>query len=120
MAGRRERLSPSGGPPGAEPVLAGAWDALEQATDPELGVSLVAMGLIRKLTVEGGRASVELTFTSMGCPWMDWIQDSIRTALLEAPGIEGVDIEIVWDRPWSRHDLREDARIRLVASGISL
>jgi metal-sulfur cluster biosynthetic enzyme len=92
--------------------------ALEQARDPELGISLVGLGLIRGIEVDGSHAQVRLTFTSMGCPWMDWINDSVREAVLTVPGIDGVEVEVVWDHPWSPRDLRPDARQDLNTLGI--
>jgi metal-sulfur cluster biosynthetic enzyme len=96
-----------------------AWQALEGVADPELGVSVVSMGLIRGLTVEKGVAAVKLTFTSMGCPWTDWIEKGVREKLLEVEGVHQVDLEVVWDRPWSRKDLRQDAREALKRMGIA-
>lgn len=93
--------------------------ALESARDPELGVSLVGLGLVQDVHVEGACAQVKLTFTSMGCPWMDWIQDSVRDALLRVPEIASVAIEVVWDRPWTPQSLRGDARRTLQDLGIS-
>jgi metal-sulfur cluster biosynthetic enzyme len=101
-----------------DPRAAACLAALEQARDPELGISLVGLGLIRGIAVDGSQAQVRLTFTSMGCPWMDWITDSVRQAVLSVPGIQNVDIEVVWDRPWSPRDLRPDARQDLDTLGI--
>lgn len=95
-----------------------AWAALESVKDPELDVSLVALGLIRGLTLAGDEVHVQLTFTSMGCPWTDVIRGNIREQLQRLPGIRSVVIEDVWDRPWSARDLRRDARRRLEEIGI--
>lgn len=101
------------------PLADRAIQALETVIDPELCVSVVSMGLIRGVEVTDGVARVKLTFTSMGCPWTEWIERDIRTALLALEGIHQVDLEIVWDRPWSRGDLRPDAREKLRRMGIS-
>lgn len=106
------------GPPTAD-VVAAAWERLESVHDPELPVSVVAMGLIRGIALDGARLRVELTFTSMGCPWKEWIERDVREALLSLPGIEEVEIEHVWARPWTRGDLRDDARRELRLVGIS-
>jgi metal-sulfur cluster biosynthetic enzyme len=111
-----------GGEPGVTQVdqnlVATARAALEEVKDPELDISLVGLGLIRDLSVQGGTAHVKLTFTSMGCPWTDMIRDSVREKLLSVHGVERVTIEDVWDRPWSPRDLRRDARARLNEIGI--
>ena len=83
----------------------------EQLKDFALGSGVVtAMALlgvsahevdIRGIEVEGGRVRVRMTYTSMGCPCMDMIQDDVRERLLRLPGVERVELEVVWE-PWSR------------------
>src|SRR5439155_1608773 len=77
---------------------------------PELPLSVVDMGLIYGAWLEGRTAYVKLTYTSMGCPCADFIVDDIRERLLHEAGVERVDVEIVWDPPWSKRMLSEDAR----------
>ena len=72
--------------------------------DPEYPISLVDLGLIRGVEVEGSQAKIKLTYTCMGCPAMDMIQDDVRDRLLEMDGIDEVDIEVVWET-WSRKDI---------------
>jgi metal-sulfur cluster biosynthetic enzyme len=96
------------------------WTALTEVEDPELPVSVVGLGLIVSLNYAADRrvAEVELTFTSMGCPAMEFIQDDIRARLLREPDVDEVVIEIVWDPVWTRSRIREDARARLRTLGI--
>lgn len=103
----------------SEALAAEAYRALGDVKDPEFPISVVSMGLIRGLAVEDGIAKVKLTFTSMGCPWTNWIEDGIRERLLALDGIQAVDIEIVWDKPWSRKDLAPDACAKLKKLGIA-
>ena len=101
-------------------VEARLWRALCAVEDPELPVSVVGLGLIVSLGWSpGGRhAAVELTYTSMGCPAMEFIQDDIRAALLADPDVDAVDIEVVWDPVWTRARSRSDARARMRSLGI--
>jgi metal-sulfur cluster biosynthetic enzyme len=99
-------------------VEARLWKALDEVEDPEIPVSVVAMGLIVSLQYVGRAAEIELTFTAMGCPAMDFIQDDIRERLLREPDVDEVRIEIVWDPVWTRARLREDARARMRELGI--
>ena len=96
------------------------WRALQEVEDPEIPISVVGMGLIVSLAyVADERAvDIELTFTAMGCPAMDFIQDDIRERLLREPGVDEVRIEIVWDPVWTRKMIREDARSRMRELGI--
>ena len=105
---------------GAERVEARLWDALRQVDDPEIPVSVVGMGLIVSLAYRSDRRAAELqiTFTAMGCPAMEFIEQDIREALLRDPDVETVEIEIVWDPVWTRSRIRENARARMRELGI--
>ncbi len=96
------------------------WSALEDVTDPEFPLSVVDMGLIYGLRREGETAHVQLTFTAMGCPCMDFILSDIRARLLREPGIGAVNIEIVWDPPWTRNRLTEKGKERLRRAGVAI
>ncbi len=85
----------------AVPTVEEVRRALGEVLDPEYPISIVDMGLIRGVEVEGGRVRVRMTYTSMGCPCMDMIQDDVRERLLRLPGVERVELEVVWE-PWSR------------------
>jgi metal-sulfur cluster biosynthetic enzyme len=80
--------------------------ALREILDPEYPVSIVDLGLIRGVAVDGSTLRVRMTYTSMGCPCMEMIQDDIRERLLHLPGVERVEIEVVWE-PWSRDHITE-------------
>ena len=99
-------------------VEARLWEALREVEDPEIPISVVGMGLIVDLAYADGVVDVKLTFTAMGCPAMDFIQDDIRERLLQEPEVDEVDIEIVWDPVWTRKMIREDAREKMRALGI--
>jgi metal-sulfur cluster biosynthetic enzyme len=99
-------------------VEARLWLALKEVEEPEIPISVVGMGLIVALAWDEGVVDVKLTFTAMGCPAMDFIQDDIRERLLREPDVHEVRIEIVWDPVWTRKMIREDARGRMRELGI--
>ena len=101
-------------------VEARLWLALREVEDPEIPISVVGMGLIVSLAyVDAERAvDLELTFTAMGCPAMDFIQDDIRERLEAEPEVDAVRIEIVWDPVWTRARIRDDARETMRRLGI--
>ncbi len=103
----------------ATPVEARLWQALEEVTDPEFPVSVVDMGLIYGLELRGSTAHVQLTFTAMGCPCMEFIIEDIRERLLQEPEVESVDLQIVWDPPWTRQRLSPRAVEKLKTWGVS-
>jgi metal-sulfur cluster biosynthetic enzyme len=99
-------------------VEARLWQALQDVEDPEIPISVVNMGLIVDLAYDDGVVDLKLTFTAMGCPAMDFIQDDIRERLLAEPGVDEVRIEVVWDPVWTRARIREDAKARMRSLGI--
>jgi metal-sulfur cluster biosynthetic enzyme len=99
-------------------VEARLWLALKEVEDPEIPISVVGMGLIVSIAYADGIVDLQLTFTAMGCPAMDFIQDDIRERLLQEPEVEEVRIEIVWDPVWTRKMIREDARETMRGLGI--
>jgi metal-sulfur cluster biosynthetic enzyme len=104
----------------AEQVEARLWDALRNVNDPEIPVSVVGMGLIVSVAYrpEDRCADLEITFTAMGCPAMEFIEDDIREALLEDPEVDAVEIEVVWDPIWTKDRIRADARETMRRLGI--
>jgi metal-sulfur cluster biosynthetic enzyme len=85
-------------------------------------VSLVDMGLIVSLAYDeqAQKASLRITYTAMGCPAMDMIQDDIRARLLRESDVSTVDIEVVWDPVWTHRRLSESARETMRELGIAV
>ena len=98
------------------------WAALAEVQDPEIPVSLVDMGLIVSIECESTSRVVRLriTYTAMGCPAMDMIQDDIRARLLQEPDVERVDIEVVWDPVWTQQRLSPTARRTMRDFGLAV
>ena len=92
-------------------------EALTEVLDPEYPISLVDLGLIRGVEVDGSTARIKLTYTCMGCPATDMIQDDIRERLLRMEGIEEVEIEEIWDS-WSRKNISKKGLIQLQKVGV--
>ena len=107
-----------------DPQLPEAMDAVSQlvaaAEKAGADVSLVDMGMVYRVAVEDGVAGIDLTFTSIGCPAMDMILDDVRSAVGAIPGVERVDIEVVWSPPWTKERLTQKGRTLLHAFGLAL
>jgi metal-sulfur cluster biosynthetic enzyme len=104
----------------AEQTEARLWLALRDVEDPEIPISVVGMGLIVSIAYrqEDRSVDLQLTFTAMGCPAMEFIQEDIEERLLREPDVEAVRIEVVWDPVWTRSRIREDARATMRRLGI--
>ena len=102
-------------------VEARLWKALRGVEDPEIPVSVVGMGLIVSLAYRASdrAADLQITFTAMGCPAMDFIEEDIREALLADPDVDEVSIEVVWDPVWTKDRIRSEARSRMRSLGIA-
>ncbi len=68
--------------------------------DPELGLDIVALGLIYGVTVHDGTVHVAMTLTVRGCPLHDVLADAIRDTLHWMDGVERVELDLVWVPPW--------------------
>jgi metal-sulfur cluster biosynthetic enzyme len=103
-------------PPLDQRVLA----ALAEIEDPEMPVNLVDLGLVYGVEVAGGRVTVRLTFTAMGCPASDMIIGDIQERLGQEPGVDEVVVDVVWNPPWSSSRLTQEGRAALQAWGLAV
>jgi metal-sulfur cluster biosynthetic enzyme len=77
-------------------------DALRQVMDPEAGMNIVDLGLVYGIEVGAHGVQVQMTMTSAACPMADMIVDDAHAALAGAlPAGTPVEIEMVWDPPWT-------------------
>lgn len=97
------------------PVVSAAQieEALKDVIDPELGLDIVNLGLVYTLQLVGGNVAVTMTLTTPGCPMHGSIKRDILYRLERLPGVEWVDIELVWDPPWSPEAMSDEARRQL-------
>ena len=96
------------------------WDALRAVPDPEMAISIVDMGLVIAAEQTGETARVTLTYTAMGCPAMQMIEEDVRAALLALPGVGAVEIETVWLPVWTKSRLSAEGRDTLLIQGVAL
>ena len=98
-------------------VEARLWRALQDVEDPEIPISVVGMGLIVSLAYrpEERAVDLELTFTAMGCPAMDFIEDDIRERLLQEPEVDDAVGEVDRDDQPHAHDGDRDLGVFDVA-----
>lgn len=103
-----------------QPATEKYWEALTEVMDPEFPISVVDMGLIYDITKQSEQAvSVKMTYTSTGCGCMQWIENDIRERLLKEEEIDEVDIQVVWDPPWTTKNLSEKGKETLKNWGVS-
>jgi metal-sulfur cluster biosynthetic enzyme len=92
--------------------------ALAEVEDPELPISIVDLGLVRSVAVDGDAVRVGITFTSIACPCTDMLREDIQERLRRLDGVTDVEVEEVFE-PWSREDMTEEGRLALLALGVT-
>ena len=88
-------------------------EALKVVVDPELGISIVDLGLVYDVEVEEEVAKITYSLTSMGCPVGPLIDSQIQQVVTMLPGIDSVETNMTFDPPWSPERMSEDARLAL-------
>ncbi len=105
---------------GAEGVERRVWDALYGVEDPEMPVSIVDLGLVYGVSVEGGEATVDMTLTYTGCPARQMLLDDVEAAAAGVEGVDAASVELVWSPPWTVDFVTEDGREALREFGLSV
>jgi metal-sulfur cluster biosynthetic enzyme len=103
-------------PADARPDEATIVDALGDVYDPccaERGLSVVDMGLVEKVQVEGSSVRVELVLTTGWCPFVASLSAVIPDRLRQLRGVENVEVNVVWDPVWTSERLSQKARAEL-------
>jgi ring-1,2-phenylacetyl-CoA epoxidase subunit PaaD len=97
---------------------AAVWDALAEIPDPEIPViSLVDLGVVRDVAVEGARVRVEFTPTFLGCPALDVMRDAMAEKVRELGGEP--DVQVINDDSWSTDRISAEGREKLRESGFA-
>ena len=77
-------------------------EALRGVEDPEAGMNIVDLGLVYGVDVTADAVHVDLTMTTAACPMADMIVEDARDAVAAVvPAGTRVDVELVWDPPWT-------------------
>ena len=84
--------------------------ALRRVKDPELNLNIVDLGLIYGVRVDGSKVSVDMSLTSPGCPSGPEIMTGAEEAVRSIPGVDDVQINLVWTPFWTPE--RIEPRIR--------
>lgn len=99
-------------PPDARPLVI---ELLHRVDDPEVGVNIVDLGLVRNVEVDDrGDVRIQMTLTTPACPLGPYMQDSINDVLGDASWVNAVDVQIVWEPKWDPHrDMTDVAKRHL-------
>ena len=89
------------------------WHALRSVYDPEIPVNIADLGLIYSVDVSAGNVRIEMTLTAPGCGMGPVLVEEVKDRVLMAPDISNVEVELVFDPPWSREMMSEEAQLEL-------
>ena len=92
--------------------------ALGEVLDPELPISVLELGLVYGVAFERGTARVDLTFTATACPCMDFIKQDVSDRIAMEPWVDAVEINEVWDPPWTTARITRAGREKLGRFGV--
>ncbi len=95
-----------------------SWERLATCYDPEIPVDIVNLGLVYKCEVteiapEEFSIEMDMTLTAPGCGMGEFIAEEARSKLATIPGVKAVNVNLVWDPPWSREMISESARLQM-------
>lgn len=89
-------------------------ESLKTVYDPEIPVDIYELGLIYELKVqEDASVQVEMTLTSPNCPVAGSLPGEVESKVRQVEGVGEVELELVWDPPWSPERMSEAARLQL-------
>ena len=89
-------------PPGHRPDEQQIRDILRQVIDPEVGINIVALGLVYRIEAAAERVAIEMTMTSPACPMGEMIVEDVHAALAKVlPETIKAEVRLVWEPPWN-------------------
>jgi FeS assembly SUF system protein len=97
------------------PTVDQVMEALKNCYDPEIPVNIVDLGLVYDVKIiDDKNVYVKMTLTAPGCPVGPFVAEQVREAVLTlVEGVEKVDVEIVFDPPWTPDRMSDEAKALL-------
>ena len=88
--------------------------ALKTVEDPEIPVDIYELGLIYRLEIHpSGDVEIDMTLTAPGCPVAGEMPVMVQTAVENVEGVRSAQVFLVWDPPWDRAKMSEEAQLTL-------
>ena len=93
-------------------------DSLKKCMDPEVPLSIVDMGLIYGIDItDNNDVNIKMTMTTKGCPLHETMVDDVKRYAKKVSGVNNVDVEIVWDPPWTMDKMSDEAKAMMKTMG---
>ena len=89
-------------------------DVLKTVYDPEIPVNIWDLGMIYKVDVQDDHTvDMDMTFTAPNCPAADFIVEDVHSKLAAIPGLDKVEVNLVFEPEWDKDMMSEEARLEL-------
>tara|TARA_B100000900_G_C20356061_1_gene624313 strand:+ start:117 stop:416 length:300 start_codon:yes stop_codon:yes gene_type:complete len=88
-------------------------EEIRKIYDPEIPVNIYELGLIYDIKVEGQKAKIKMTLTTPNCPVAESLPKEVKESAMQVDEIEEVDLELVWDPPWTKDMMSDAAKLEL-------
>lgn len=89
-------------------------DAIKRVYDPEIPVNIYDLGLIYQIDIDAQhQVHIKMTLTSPNCPEAQTLPGSVELTVKDVPGVTDAHVEIVWDPPWSKELISDEAKYLL-------
>ncbi|MCH7625093.1 MAG: metal-sulfur cluster assembly factor [Chloroflexi bacterium] len=86
------------------------YEALREVYDPEIPINVVDLGLIYDVKLDEGNVDIKMTLTFAGCGMGPYIAQQAEWRLAELEGVEDINVELVFDPPWSPDQITEEGK----------
>ena len=87
---------------------------IKKIYDPEIPVNIYELGLIYKIEItDKKKVNIDMTLTTPNCPVADSLPKMVKNNILKIEGISDVDLNLVWDPPWTKDKMSEVAKLEL-------
>ncbi len=88
-------------------------EEIRKIYDPELPVNIYELGLIYDIKVDGSKAEIKMTLTTPNCPVAESLPKEVKEGAMQVEGIDDVDLQLVWDPPWTKDMMSDAAKLEL-------
>ena len=86
---------------------------IKKIYDPEIPVNIYELGLIYDIFVSNSEVKVKMTLTTPNCPVAESLPKEVKEGAMQVEEIEAVDLELVWDPPWTKEMMSDAAKLEL-------
>ena len=88
-------------------------EEIRKIYDSELPVNIYELGLIYDIKVDGSKAEIKMTLTTPNCPVAESLPKEVKEGAMQVEGIDDVDLQLVWDPPWTKDMMSDAAKLEL-------